>query len=145
MTEADLLEWYDSLGVPPEVAVEELEKYSESVGRARQTIRRAEERLRSTGGRVTEENLHEWYDSLGVPPEVAVEGLEDPPAVPEDFYARIAARHENERPTTEYEEKTEGLPEVPAGVPPTQALYYLDPYTVAFDAHVAFADGPFVA
>ncbi len=128
-----------------EVVRAELEKYSESVGRARQTIRRTEERLRSTGGRVTEENLLEWYDSLGVPPEVAVEDLENPPAIPEDFYARIATRHENERPATGYEEKTEGLPEVPLGIPATQVLYYLDPYTVAFDAHVVFAEGRFVA
>jgi len=80
-----------------------------------------------------------------VPPEVAVEELVHPPPIPEDFYARVAAIHENERPTNEYSEKTEGLPDVPAGTPATEALYYLDPYTVAFEAHVVWTQGPFVA
>ncbi len=122
----------------------EIERYDEAIGRARQTIRRFEERARSVGQRVTSEQLLEWYDSLGVPPEVAVEELSEPPAIPEDFYARVAARHENERPTTDYAEKTEGWPEVPAGIPPTEVQYYLDPYTVAFDAHVVWSEGPFV-
>ena len=127
------------------VVAAEVERYAESIARARQTVRRTEERLRAGGGSVTEADLLEWYDSLGVPPEVAVEELERPPAIPEDFYARVAARHENERPTSDYEEKSEGLPDVPTGTPATQSLYYLDPYTMAFDAHVVFSSGPFVA
>ena len=121
------------------------ERYEEAIGRARQTIRRTEERLRQSGGRVTEDDLLAWYDSLGVPPDVAVEELAQPPPIPDDFYARVAARHENERPTSDYAEQTEGLPDVPATVPPTEVLYYLDPYTVAFDAHVVWTSGPHVA
>jgi len=56
----------------------------------------------------------------------------------------VAARHENERPTSDYVEKVEGLPDVPAPTPPTEVLYFLDPYTVAFDAHVQWTEGPFV-
>jgi alanine--tRNA ligase len=123
----------------------EVERYGEAIDRARQTIRRAEERIRSTGGHVSSENLIEWYDSLGVPPDVAVEDLQEAPPIPADFYALVAARHENERRTTDYVEVTEGLPEVPAEVPRTEVLYYLDPYTVSFDAHVVWSDGPFVA
>ena len=123
----------------------EVERYGEAIARARQTIRRSEERLRASGERVSQENLIEWYDSLGVPPDLAVEELESPPEIPTDFYALVAERHENERPTTDYVEKTEGLPEVPAHVPPTEVLYYLDPYTVSFDAHVVWNEGPFVA
>ncbi len=127
------------------VVQSEVERYGEAIARARQTIRRAEEKVRQGGGRIGSEELLEWYDSLGVPPEVAVEELEEPPPIPDDFYARVAARHENERPTTDYVEKTEGLPDVPSGTPPTQVLYYQDPYTVAFEAHVVWAEGPFVA
>ncbi len=126
------------------VVAAEVERYGEAIGRARQTIRRHEERLRESGARVTEEDLLGWYDSLGVPPDVAVEELANPPAIPDDFYARVAARHENERPTTDYAEPTAGLPEVPATVPRTEVLYYLDPYTVSFDAHVLFTDGAHV-
>ncbi|HLM70014.1 MAG TPA: alanine--tRNA ligase, partial [Thermoplasmata archaeon] len=123
----------------------EAERYDDAISRARQTIRRYEERVRSTGGTVGEEALIDWYDSLGVPPDVAVEELEHPPAIPADFYARVAERHENEGPTTDYTESTEGLPEVPDGTPPTEVLYYLDPYTMSFEAHVVWVGGAFVA
>jgi alanyl-tRNA synthetase len=123
----------------------EVERFAESIERARGSIRRYDERVRSGGGRVTEDDLIQWYDSLGIPPDLAVEELKEPPAIPEDFYARVATRHENETPTTDYAEKTEGLPVVPEGTPPTEVLYYLDPYTLAFDAHVVWTEGPFVA
>ncbi len=122
----------------------EIERYREALERARQTIRRQDAKYRAEGSRATEEDLLRWYDSLGVPPDVAVEELSQPPAIPEDFYARVAARHESERPTTDYVDASEGFPEVPASVPGTEVLYYLDPYTVAFEAHVVHVDGPFV-
>ena len=127
------------------VVAAEIERYDEAIGRARQTIRRYEERARATGGRITEEDLLAWYDSLGVPPDVAVESLEAPPPIPKDFYARVAARHENERPTNDYAEVPAALPDVPTSVPATQVQYYLDPYTVSFDAHVVWVEGPHVA
>ncbi len=122
----------------------EIERFGESIERARQAIRRHEERVSAAGARVTEDDLLTWYDSLGVPPDVAVEELKHPPPIPADFYTQVAARHEGEAPATDYAESTEGLPEVPDSVPPTEVLYYLDPYTVAFEAHVVFAKGPFV-
>ena len=123
----------------------EVERYLETIDRARQTIRRTEERVRAAGGRVGEEQLVEWYDSLGVPPDLAVEELANPPKIPEDFYARVAERHENEERTTEYTETTEGLPEPPTTTPPSEVLYYLDPYTTDFESHVVWNSGPFVA
>jgi alanyl-tRNA synthetase len=127
------------------VVTAEVEKFAESIDRARGTIRRYDERVRSTGGKVTEEDLIQWYDSLGIPPDLAVEELSQPPKIPEDFYARVATRHENEAPSNDYVEKLEGLPELPAGTPATEVLYYLDPYTLAFDAHVVWTGGPYVA
>ena len=123
----------------------EVERYAEAIERARQVIHRAEERARASGGHVASEQLLEWYDSLGVPPDLAVEELQTPPAIPADFYALVAARHENERPANDYVDRSEGLPEVPANVPPTEVQYYLDPYTVSFEAHVVWSEGPFVA
>lgn len=127
------------------VVAAEAERFAESIDRARGTIRRYDERVRETGGRVTEDDLIQWYDSLGIPPDLAVEELTAPPAIPDDFYARVASRHENEAPTNDYAEKVEGLPNPPEATPPTEGLYYLDPYTLAFDAHVVWSDGPFVA
>ncbi|HYB63570.1 MAG TPA: alanine--tRNA ligase [Thermoplasmata archaeon] len=122
----------------------EIDRYREAIERARLTIRRHEAKLRSEGGKVTGDDLLRWYDSLGVPPDVAVEELQQPPPVPEDFYALVAARHESERPTTDYVDTSEGFPTVPSTVPPTEVLYYLDPYTVSFEAHVVHVDGPYV-
>jgi alanyl-tRNA synthetase len=127
------------------VVTAEVERFAESIERARGTIRRYDERVRSTGGRVTEEDLVQWYDSLGIPPDLAVEELKEPPAVPEDFYSRVAMRHENEIPANDYVETAEGLPEVPEATPATEVLYYLDPYTLAFEGHVVWSEGPFVA
>jgi len=126
------------------VVTAERERFAESIERARGMIRRYDERVRSSGSRVTEADLIQWYDSLGIPPDLAVEEVQDPPKIPDDFYSRVAERHENERPTNEYTETTEGLPEVAAGTPATEVLYYLDPYTLAFDAHVVWSHGPFV-
>jgi len=122
----------------------EIERYREAIERARQSIRRHEAKVRAEGARVTSDDLLRWYDSLGVPPDVAVEELTEPPAIPEDFYAQVAARHESERPTTDYVDASEGFPSVPSTVPATEVQYYLDPYTVAFEAHVVHLDGPFV-
>ncbi|MGI0155472.1 MAG: alanine--tRNA ligase, partial [Thermoplasmata archaeon] len=127
------------------VVTAEVEKFAESIERARGTIRRYDERLRASGGRASEDDLIQWYDSLGIPPDLAVEELSRPPAIPDDFYARVASRHENEAPSNDYVEKVEGLPELPEGTPATDVGYYLDPYTLAFDAHVVWSGGPFVA
>ncbi len=123
----------------------EVDRFRESIERARGIIRRFDERTHAAGRRVTEDDLLEWYDSLGVPPDLALEELRDPPNIPDDFYARVAARHEGESPVNEYTGKEEGLPVPPTGTPPTEVLYYLDPYTVSFEAHVVWTSGPFVA
>ncbi|HZY92405.1 MAG TPA: alanine--tRNA ligase [Thermoplasmata archaeon] len=122
----------------------EMERYDEAIGRARATVRRQEERLEKSGATVTEEDLITWYDSLGIPPDVAVAELKRPIPVPPDFYPRVALLHEAETPETDYAEKTGGLPAVPSEVPDTKVEYYLDPYTLAFDAHVAFSHGAHV-
>ncbi|MGB6501264.1 MAG: alanine--tRNA ligase [Thermoplasmata archaeon] len=122
----------------------EIERYGEAIARARQTIHRQEERTIAEGGKIGVAELLQWYDSLGVPPDVATEELRSPPPIPEDFYRQVAAQHESETPTTDYAEPTEVLPAVPASVPATDVRYYLDPHTVSFEAHVVFASGPFV-
>jgi alanyl-tRNA synthetase len=123
----------------------ERERFEEAIVRARAQIRRTSERLQRTGGTVGVENLVEWYDSLGVTPDVAVEELPHPPAIPEDFYARVAERHE--AAAKEAVARTEAgpkLPEVPATLPPTEVRYFTDPYTVHFRSHVLWAEGPWV-
>ncbi len=119
-------------------------RYAEAIARARGHIRRAEERAQQSGRRISEGDLIEWYDSLGVPPDVAVEELRHPPPVPEDFYARVAALHATEPPVNEYSETNSAVPELPSTVPATVAQYFLDPYTLSFAAHVVWSEGPLV-
>jgi len=124
------------------VIAAEIERYDESIGRARGVVRRHEERLARSGAKVSEADLIEWYDSLGLPPDVAVKELAQPPPVPDDFYARVAARHANENPEREGSEAALVGPAIPDGTAATTVEYYLDPYTLAFDAHVVWTEGP---
>ncbi|MGI0055652.1 MAG: alanine--tRNA ligase [Thermoplasmata archaeon] len=122
----------------------EVDRFAEAIERARPVLRRQEERMRSEGRSVGTEQLIEWYDSLGVPPDVATGLLERPPAVPDGFYTLVAERHGAETPTNDYVEKGVALPELPPAIPATEVGYYLDPYTVRFDAHVLWAEGPLI-
>ncbi len=122
----------------------EMERFQESLGRARDHVRRSEERAIQAGTPLTEEDLIQWYDSLGLPPDLAVQELAHPPAIPRDFYAKVAARHEKEARETDYSDKGKGLPDPPVGTPETEVQYYLDPYTLSFEAHVLWTEGPFV-
>jgi len=126
------------------VVTAEMERYEESLGRGREQVRRAEARAVQSGGSITADDLVEWYDSLGLPPDVATAELQNPPSIPPDFYARLAARHEKEAPETDYAEKGVELPDVPTSIPATKVEYYLDPYTLNFEAHVVFVSGPLV-
>jgi alanyl-tRNA synthetase len=122
----------------------EVERYEEAIRRGRAQVRRLEERLEKEGRAVNVDDLVEWYDSLGLPPDVSVEELRTPPAIPDNFYALVAERHAADRPETEYTETDTGLPEPPADTSPTEVLYYLDPYTLSFRAHVLWSHGPWV-
>ncbi len=122
----------------------EVERYEESIKRGRVQVRRMEERLEKEGRAVNVEDLVEWYDSLGLPPDVAVEELRVPPAVPDNFYALVADRHAADKPEKEYSETGSDLPEPPQNTPATEVLYYLDPYTLSFRSHVLWRHGPWV-
>jgi alanyl-tRNA synthetase len=127
------------------VVESEIERFDDAIGRARVQIRRQAERSAKTGTAVGIDQLVEWYDSLGVTPDVAVEELRDPPAIPDDFFARVARRHEATtalgRPG---EEPAARLPELPADLPATEVLYFTDPYTVHFRARVLWTNGTWV-
>src|SRR5262249_54017852 len=74
----------------------EVDRYREAGERGRGHVRQAEERLERAGRKVGVDELVEWYDSLGIPPEAAVAELREKPTIPEDFYGKVAARHEGE-------------------------------------------------
>jgi alanine--tRNA ligase len=119
----------------------EVERYAEALVRARDQVRRSAARRKRDGGRLGVEDLVGWYDSLGVPPEVAIAELEAPIEIPPDFYAQVARRHEAEARTTDYTEEAAKGPEVPPGTPASEAKYYLDPYTLDFESRVLWSEG----
>jgi alanine--tRNA ligase len=119
----------------------EVERYAEALTRARDQVRRQAARRQRDGGAIGVDDLVGWYDSLGVPPEVAIAELDTPVEIPADFYAQVSRRHEAEVGTTEYTEEASKGPEVPASVPASEAKYYLDPYTLDFESHVVFSEG----
>jgi alanyl-tRNA synthetase len=141
----DLAEDFPEIGLNREdlhlVVEAEVERYREAIDRARDQVRRQEERTLSSGGTIGPDDLVAWYDSLGIPPELAVESLSTPLPVPPDFYARVAKRHESGVARTDYAETPSTGPEIPPETPATDVRYYLDPYTLSFEAHVVWASG----
>lgn len=95
--------------------------------------------------KLTPDELVTLYDSQGIAPEL----IRDEAAkigkevdVPDDFYARVAERHEG----AEQEHATVRAEKIPVGdVPPTKALYFDDYEKSAFDAKVLeLVDGKYV-
>lgn len=120
-------------------------RFSEALIRGRQQVRRIEERLGKEGKTVGVEDLVAMYDSLGVTPDVAVEELRTKVAIPDDFFVRVASRHENEAAAPDEEEAVAvKVPDPPSTLPPTEVLYPLDPYTLTFEAKVLWRDGRWV-
>jgi alanyl-tRNA synthetase len=110
-------------------------RYKETLVRGRQLVRRLTSDLKA-GERMSTEKLIELYDSHGLNPEIVKEFSESPVDIPDDFYMRVAARHE--KPEQELSDETN----LPDHLPPTRMLYYNDPDMLAFDGNVlAVVDG----
>ena len=131
-----------------EVLSLETERFREALDRGRQQVRRLEARRTREGGTLGVEDLVELYDSFGIPPDAVLEELQHPVAVPPDFFARVAARHESEPPGGglggDADSTARGVPDPPPSLPATEVLYYTDPYTTRFEAKVLWAMGPFL-
>ncbi|MBI2663786.1 alanine--tRNA ligase [Candidatus Woesearchaeota archaeon] len=112
-----------------EILEAEKRKYNESKTRAKQIVSKLMEQ-----GKITDDSMIELYDSQGINPkqiaeEAAKEGKKV--AVPENFYAKIAERHEQklQKSATRRDEQLD-LEDVPA----TAALYYDDYKKTKFEA-----------
>ncbi len=86
--------------------------------------------------KIDENKLIDLYDSSGITPEAVAEEAEKhgkKVAVPENFYAKVAERHE----IVEQESATKKEEELDlAGVPATEALYLEDYSRLEFKAHI---------
>ncbi|MEW5937190.1 MAG: alanine--tRNA ligase [Candidatus Thermoplasmatota archaeon] len=108
------------------VAVEE-ERYRDTVSKGRALVGEMEARLEGRG--FGKEELIQLYDTHGLSPEVVQEIASVPFEVPDDFYRQVAARHiQPERETEPHQEHIDA--------PPTELLFYADPYMRGFEATV---------
>lgn len=134
---------FPEIGQHPEdrrrVVEAEIERFVETLSRARAQVHRSAERIESGGGKVGVSELIEWYDSLGIPPDLAAEEVPNPPPIPADFYAQVAARHEGQQVPAN-RGKDGPTPADLGKFPATEVLYYEDPYTTDFRSHVLWSD-----
>jgi len=122
-------ELQDNISDIKNIISDEMEKYRKTRERARSIV----ENL-ITKQKLDEEKLVEIYDSHGVTPDMVEEvsrRLNKRIHIPEDFYARVTARHEK---TTKKAQAAE-----PYEVPDTEILYYDDVFD--FDAEVLYVSG----
>lgn len=108
------------------VAVEE-RRYRETLSRGRQLVERIASE--SGGDGITTDRLIELYDSHGLNPEIVAEFSPIRVEIPDDFYIKVAERHERPERTEEEGACWEGLPA-------TELLYYQNPDLFEFEAEV---------
>jgi alanyl-tRNA synthetase len=119
--------WYTELrdyGSLFEILAVEKKRYDESRRKSRDIIKRMVKSKES----FTAEKLVELYDSQGISPELIKEAKPDV-QIPEDFYARVQARHEAKASRKVEASETVGLPK-------TEPMYYEHPHQFRFDANV---------
>jgi alanyl-tRNA synthetase len=111
-------------------------RYKETLEKGRVTVAKIAEGLKVSGKGFDVETLIQLYDSHGLNPDVVKEFTDVPVEVPDDFYARVAARHE--RPTAAEPAKKI---EVSRELPPTKLRVYEDKRKRSFRAKVLAVEG----
>ncbi|MFB6122105.1 MAG: alanine--tRNA ligase [Haloferacaceae archaeon] len=113
----------------------EEQKYRETLERGSRRVEQLAKEYAEQGEPIPTETLIELYDSHGLQPDMVEEIAADHGAaveLPDDFYARVAARHETEGATEEAAQRKERV----SGLPETEQLYYEDQERTEFEAVV---------
>jgi len=111
-------------------------RYKETLEKGRVTVGKIAEELKAAGKAFDVETLIELYDSHGLNPDVVRDFTDIRVEIPDDFYARVAARHE--RPIrVEPEKKIQ----VSKDLPPTKLRVYEDKRKRSFRAKVLAVEG----
>ena len=111
-------------------------KYQQVISKGRRLIERSVRKMESAGVIPTSQ-LIEWYDTHGIPPEIAKEVADAEKTaidLPDNFYSMVASTHttapaEAEGEETPYHDRIQL-------VPPTKLLFYDEPDNVSFEAVV---------
>jgi alanyl-tRNA synthetase len=116
----------------------EVEKYRETLERGGRQVERLADEYADRGEPIPTEEVLELYDSRGIQPdtveEIAAEHGVDV-EIPDDFYARVAARHSDDDDAGETAETAPDGAAV-ADLPETEKLYYDEPERTDFEAVV---------
>ena len=113
-------------------------RYRETLEKGRATVGRIESELKASGKSLDVDALIELYDSHGLSPDVVREFTSLAVDVPDDFYARVARRHERPAP------EVEPAGELPQGLPATDLRVYEDKRKRRFRAKVLAVAGEHV-
>jgi alanyl-tRNA synthetase len=119
----------------------EQEKFEDTLKRGEGMVKRIAADLKAKNAtQISNETLSELYDSHGLPPEIVKQAAEAEGVkveVPENFYSLVANRHMAANKATEEESAAEqALETAVQGLPPTELMFYGEPYTREWDAKV---------
>ncbi len=126
---------YDDRAVIREMIDAEVDKYEATLDRGRRRVHQLADRYGDRGEPIPVDELIELYDSHGIHPETVEEIAEATGVavtVPEDFYARVADRHESTALASEPAAEPDRLPDLPE----TEKLYYEDQDRMSFEGVV---------
>jgi alanyl-tRNA synthetase len=124
-----------------EMLTVEKEKFEGTLKRGAGIVKRLAAELKSKNvSQISNDALSELYDSHGLPPEIVKQAAEAEGVkveVPENFYSLVANRHMASNKAIEEETAAENALEVAvADLPPTELLFYGEPYTREWNAKV---------
>ncbi len=106
----------------------EVEKYEKTIERGRRIVSRLEDRFK----KIELGDLIELYDSQGLTPDLVQEFSSLMVEIPDDFYIKVAEKHEK----PEIEEGEIKEIKIPEGIPATELGYYEDSNVGSFKAKV---------
>ncbi|MCQ4333420.1 alanine--tRNA ligase [Natronomonas sp. F2-12] len=116
----------------------EVEKYRETLERGGRQVERLADEYADRGEPIPLEEVLELYDSRGIQPDTVEEIAAEHGVnveIPDDFYARVAARHSDDDDAGETAETAPDEAAV-ADLPETEKLYYDEPERTDFEAVV---------
>ncbi|WP_330630448.1 alanine--tRNA ligase [Halocatena halophila] len=125
-----------------EIVRTELEKYTETLERGGRRVRQLAQEHADRDAPISTAQLLELYDSHGLQPDMVAEIATEEGAnvsVPDDFFARVAARHTDSSESeaeSEPSKSTASVDDRISELPPTERLYYDDQDRMQFEAVV---------
>ncbi len=111
-------------------------KYRQVISKGRRLIERSVKKMKHAGAIPTSQ-LIEWYDTHGIPPEIAKEVADAEKTaidLPDNFYSMVASTH-TVAAAAEAEAETPYRDQIEL-IPPTKLLFYDEPENVSFEAVV---------